>query len=244
MQQTTHASRLRYLDAADLDDADVDFSRLDVRSSHGERLGDLDGFVVDPESGRVLYTVVDSGGWFSSRRLLVPIGHARVDRDGRALLVEDSREILLRYPEFREQNFRNFSDEEFRSYQRKMTGDEDDQRHYRQPDWWKPGAIRAERLRPIEPRPFRDQRSTAVAAGELRSETADREMVIGRGEDEGPGGESPHWGGRAQPGDVLGIETGGETTRVGDTGADEDERRRTAERAVVDDEPRPDRTGR
>ena len=41
---------------------------------------------------------------------------------------------------------------------------------------------------------------------------------------------SPHYGGRAQPGDVLGLETGGETTEIGDTAEDEDERRRAAER--------------
>jgi hypothetical protein len=37
---------------------------------------------------------------------------------------------------------------------------------------------------------------------------------------------SPHHGGRAQPGDILGLETGGETTELGDTAEDEDERRR------------------
>jgi hypothetical protein len=42
--------------------------------------------------------------------------------------------------------------------------------------------------------------------------------------------ESPHDGGRAQPGDVLGIETGGETTEIGDTSEDENERRRRAEK--------------
>ena len=41
---------------------------------------------------------------------------------------------------------------------------------------------------------------------------------------------SPHYGGRAQPGDVLGLETGGETTEIGDTAEDENERRRKAER--------------
>jgi hypothetical protein len=43
------------------------------------------------------------------------------------------------------------------------------------------------------------------------------------------GDVSPHYGGRAQPGDVLGIETGGETTEIGDTDEDENERRRKAE---------------
>jgi hypothetical protein len=35
---------------------------------------------------------------------------------------------------------------------------------------------------------------------------------------------------RAQPGDVLGIERGGETTSLGDTEESEDERRRDAEK--------------
>ena len=47
------------------------------------------------------------------------------------------------------------------------------------------------------------------------------------------GDESPHYGGRAQPGDILGIETGGETTGIGDTSEDEDERRRDSEKAAA-----------
>lgn len=39
---------------------------------------------------------------------------------------------------------------------------------------------------------------------------------------------------RAQPGDVLGIERDGETTELGDTAEDEDERLDDAERAVHD----------
>ncbi len=41
---------------------------------------------------------------------------------------------------------------------------------------------------------------------------------------------------RAQPGDVLGIERGGETTSLGDTEEDEDRRRRELEDEAVDDE--------
>jgi uncharacterized protein YjbJ (UPF0337 family) len=40
---------------------------------------------------------------------------------------------------------------------------------------------------------------------------------------------SPHFGGRAQPGDVIGVETGGEQTHVGETTEDENKRRRSAE---------------
>ena len=49
---------------------------------------------------------------------------------------------------------------------------------------------------------------------------------------EGAGDASPHFDGRAQPGDVLGVETGGERTYVGDTSEDEDKRRRDAEKAA------------
>jgi hypothetical protein len=41
---------------------------------------------------------------------------------------------------------------------------------------------------------------------------------------------------RAQPGDVLGIERGGETTSLGDTEEHEDERRRDAEQENAKDQ--------
>jgi len=41
---------------------------------------------------------------------------------------------------------------------------------------------------------------------------------------------------RAQPGDVLGIERGGETTSLGETDEDENTRRQEAEEAVDDDQ--------
>ena len=47
------------------------------------------------------------------------------------------------------------------------------------------------------------------------------------------GDTSPHFGGRAQPGDILGIETGGETTAIGDTTEDENERRADLEKAAA-----------
>ena len=37
---------------------------------------------------------------------------------------------------------------------------------------------------------------------------------------------------RAQPGDVLGLDTDGERTYIGDTSEDEDRRRREAEKAA------------
>jgi hypothetical protein len=42
----------------------------------------------------------------------------------------------------------------------------------------------------------------------------------------------PHFDGRAQPGDVVGIETGGERTHIGETGDDEHRRLESAERSA------------
>jgi hypothetical protein len=166
MEHPTFASRLRYLDAHDVDDSIVDFQSLDVRGVDGSSLGDLDGFLVDATSGRVLYTVVDSRGWFRSRRVLVPIGHATVDRQKGALCLDVTRDTLRNYPEFDESRFREFSDEDLRTYEQRMAQaccpDESPQpeaggsarRHYQQPAWLASGIFSLERLRPVESRPY------------------------------------------------------------------------------------------
>src|SRR5688572_1901271 len=170
MERASYAARLRYLDADDVDDSVVDFDGLDVRGRDGEKLGDVNGFIVDLASGRVLYVVVDSGGWFRSRRFLAPIGHAAVDQGRRALMLDITRDRLHDYPEFDEGRFSEFSDADLRMFESRMAKvccpeeplEEpledvsvgawayDTRRHYRQPDWWTGGAYAHERLRPVE----------------------------------------------------------------------------------------------
>ena len=260
MAQTTYAARLRYLAADEVGNADINFKKLDVRGHDNSKLGDVDGFIVDADTGRVYYTVVDSGGWFTSRRLLLPVGHGTIDRSAPALRVDVSKETLARYPEFDANRFQSFSDEDFQAYERRMAlaccPDEpiedvaigarpfDTRRHYSQPDWWRPGASNRERFKPV----------AAVATGLSPGvrEAYDRDLVTARAwEDEPPRRQdeeagrgddvSPHLGGRAQPGDVLGLETGGEQTFIGDTSEDENKRRLSAEhiaRELDEDEPR------
>lgn len=286
MAQTTYASRLRYLDADDLGDSATDFDDLDVHGTDGEKLGELDGFLVEPTAGRVLYLVVDSGGWFTSRRFLLPVEHATVDRDAKSLRVNVSKQSLRGYPDFDEDRFGSFSDDEFHSYHRRMgaawttntitgsstsstsspAGAFDANTSYRQPAWWPSNAYRAERLRPISSGSFgartgdtlRTDRATVLeerhthgtvthshpGGHEPHSHDRERELVTARDRDDSrrdhdsvheAGGRdrddvSPHFGGRAQPGDILGIETGGETTNIGDSAEDENKRRRAAEK--------------
>ena len=80
--------QLRVVDAGDIDDDRTDFDGLNVLDTAGQKLGDVDGFIVHRDTKRPYYVVVDSGGWFSSRSFLVPIGHARLDADNQALRVD------------------------------------------------------------------------------------------------------------------------------------------------------------
>jgi hypothetical protein len=255
MEHTTYASRLRYLDADDVDDGAIDYEGLSVRGPDGHELGQVDGFIVDAQAGRVYYVVVDSGGWFSSRRLLLPVGHAALDTADKALRVDVTREALSHYPEFDQDTFTRFSDQDLRQFESRMVeaccSDEaiddvsvrswayDTRRHYAQPSWWTRDSYPQERLRPVEqpiqhagiapPPPIRESHGAELMTARERTDADD---------------VSPHFEGRAQPGDVLGIETGGERTYVGETAEDENKRRRDAERALAKDDEGPRRSDR
>jgi hypothetical protein len=222
---------LRLIDADDLDDSIVDFEKLKVRSSTGDTLGHVDGFVVDRDSGRPYYVVVDAGGWFKSKHFLLPIGHAQLDEDRDAILTDLGRERVDRFPGFDKDEFDRWSDDEMRRVAEETStacGFVDttiavwERSTYRQPTWWRssfyPQGRAAARTSEAASNPH-----SAAASG--RAASAEREAVVAKG-----GESSPHPGGRAQPGDVVGIETGGERTHIGDTKATENERRRDAER--------------
>jgi hypothetical protein len=234
-----HSSRLQYVDADEVGSEVVDFDGLKVRRPDGEKLGEVDGFIVDRDAQRAYYVVVDSGGWFRSQQFLVPIGHARIDDDGDALVLDVTRESINRYPEFDRDSFERFDADELRAYQARFddaccgdaVGTHD---HFAQPTWWRreyynwdvPAAVGTAGTVSMDRDTVkdRDERSRVVR-------DRDRDAVYAR---EG-GDVSPHLGGRAQPGDVLGLETGGETTGLGDTDEAENERRRDAERAAGHD---------
>ena len=257
MENATYAARLRYLDADDVDDAVVDYDGLEVHGPGGEKLGNVDGFIIDADARRVNYVVIDTGGWFTSRRLLLPVGHASVSGDRTSLDVDVNKDALRRFPDFDETGFHELSDDELRAFERNTvlaccpdepledvsvtTWGYDSRRHYTQPDWWRRASYPVERLRPVEATALREPEAAPVPSSVRPAAPVggahDRDLVRAR---EGADGDvSPHFDGRAQPGDVLGIETGGERTGIGETSEDEDARRRSAGRAAPADEPRP-----
>jgi len=158
-------SRLRYLDVDDLDDSTLAYRKLTIRGRTGDDLGSLDGLVVETASGRPIYYVIDSGGWFMGRRYLIPVGRASLEASRNALVVDADRDIIRSYPEFSTHAFMAMSDDEIRRYERRILHTinpnasasttyweaYDRLPDYSQPDWLRPAARqstpqRAERL--------------------------------------------------------------------------------------------------
>lgn len=52
-----------------------------VYGINNEKVGKINGALVDDTTGRIRYFIVDVGGWFSSKEVLVPAGLARIAGD-------------------------------------------------------------------------------------------------------------------------------------------------------------------
>lgn len=227
MERTDADGRFRFVDASELRTDPVDFRELTVRSvSSQERLGTLRGFVVDADRGQLQYVAVDSGGWFTGGTYLIPPAYTRIDADEQVFWAEVTRDTISHFPEFDPKKFPTLSDAELWTIERRIieaygddpgvvapTADWDRATwpHYGQPPWWR-DEYAAARRQPVPP-----GRTDVVPSADT---------------------PTPGWpdaaGDRAQPGDVLGIERGGETTSLGDTSESEDARRQRAEDAMRD----------
>ena len=229
---------LRYIGAGKVADRTLDLDGMKVRNVSGENLGEVDGLIVDSDSGRTYYVVVDGPGWFMSKQYLLPIGQAHLSPDREALVADLTREQVNRFPGFDKDEFDRLTETDVKRINDQIgqifepgvayAADEPyyaawSRRSFEYPDWWTAEPTLPERMgasafeKPVDypaasSMPPRRERSPEVVE---RVEVHDA---------------SPHFDGRAQPGDVLGIETSGEETHVGETKADEDSRRRSAQR--------------
>ena len=227
---------LRYIEADKIQDRTLALDGMKVRNDAGEKLGNVDGLIVDADSGRTYYMVVDAPGWFSSKQFLLPIGQTHLDDDRDALVVKLSKDQVKRFPGFDKDDFETLSESDIKRINDDigMVLDPDasyeadepyyeawNRRFFQYPEWWEgmpvvpsePASIAYDRdVMPSSKAtmPPRRERSQGVERAEVHDET------------------SPHFEGRAQPGDVLGIETGGEETHIGDSKEDEDDRRHKA----------------
>ena len=227
--QPASASGYRYVSARGLSSQVLDLERLDVEDAAGDRLGDVDGFLVETASGRPRFVVVDAGGWFRTRRFLLPVEHARFDARRKGLSFDLGRDAIRRFPDIADERIETLQPDELVNYPTDVTRaccpDDEDFRRFEaerrdeSPSWW-----------------HATRWTTGVPGAPTVSATApaERDFVVGRSEERwrrsgSEGQRVDPANERAQPGDVIGIETGGERTSIGDTAEDEDRRRERAE---------------
>jgi uncharacterized protein (TIGR02271 family) len=105
MQSSTNTQNLvRLSDANDLRVAEgnEDIRGWEVRGSDGEKIGTVKDLLIDPTAMRARYLDVDlKGGLFGGgRRVLVPVGQARLDDDDDKVLLQTTADQLKDYPEY------------------------------------------------------------------------------------------------------------------------------------------------
>lgn len=76
--------RLQDIQATHRDLIGDDYYDPTGKSAYGaneEKIGKIEGALVEDTTGRIRYLIVDAGGWFSSKEVLVPAGLARIVGD-------------------------------------------------------------------------------------------------------------------------------------------------------------------
>jgi PRC-barrel domain protein len=91
---------LRYVNVDDLDSGKKTFADFTVEDPAAEKLGKLEGFVIDVDAARPYYVVVNAGGWFHTKHFLLPIGHVALDSESRNLITDVAKERVKRFPGF------------------------------------------------------------------------------------------------------------------------------------------------
>jgi len=102
---------LRISEAKELE-AWARFDHAEVTTPSGEKLGEVEGFVVDTQLGGPSYVVVDAGGWFTSRYFLLPIKNAQLDQATPAVTADLTREEVREFPGFDKDEFSSITDDE------------------------------------------------------------------------------------------------------------------------------------
>jgi hypothetical protein len=145
---------LRYVDAKDLGGSGVKLNGLEVDGMDGEKLGKVEGFIIDIASGRPYHIVVGAGHWFTHKHFLAPVGHAMLNRDGTKLIADLNIERVKRFPGFDRSKFEKLTDDDLKRLDEAMSAaccpDEvvvvttwDVGNHYRYPKWWQESYYQA-----------------------------------------------------------------------------------------------------
>jgi PRC-barrel domain protein len=135
---------LKYVDAREMTGTAADLDGAIVEGADGEKLGVVEGFIVDIEQNRPRHVVV-SAGWFIHKHFLLPIGHVTLSPDNAGLMADITKERVEGFPGFDKDEFEKFSGEELDQLDYSMAsvagGAEPAEldAHYRVPEGWESG---------------------------------------------------------------------------------------------------------
>jgi hypothetical protein len=246
---------LRYVDAKDLDDKAIKLRGLEVDSSNGEKLGKLEGFIIDSNTGRPYHVVVGSGGWFRHKHFLLPIGHVALPPARKTLVADLTKDRVERFPGFDKDEFKQLSEADLKTLDNTMSTmccpddavaievmEWETAPHLRSPSWWDADFYRPDRadkaaMNAAGASHLSSGPAPDVTAGGQHEQARERDQERQRDQSRErdrviASADVNDKGVRAQPGDVLGLDTDGERTYIGDTSEDEDKRRIEAEKAA------------
>ncbi|MEW6420991.1 MAG: DUF2382 domain-containing protein [Deinococcota bacterium] len=97
---------------------------------NGEKIGTVKDALVNPETGRIRYLIVDVGGWFSSKEVAVPVGEARFTDD--AVYFDNLTKDQVRdLEEYRYDQQYTDTDDRFATNERVLRGNKVDEAAYR-----------------------------------------------------------------------------------------------------------------
>jgi len=104
-----------------------------------EKVGTVRDALVNPTTGQLQYLIVDVGGWFSTKHVLVPIGQARFTQDGAYFdrLTKDQVRDLSEYDEGQE-----YAAERQQADERVLRAADTDQETYRREAFQTPDTLR------------------------------------------------------------------------------------------------------
>ena len=113
-----HYGLLRDYRFEDLNTED-DIRGAAIYGRNDEKLGKIDDVIFDHSTGSIKYVVVDAGGWFSTKKFLVPAHrlHSSADHDGDFMVNVDKQQIES-FPPYNESDL--YSEDRWRDYENKF----------------------------------------------------------------------------------------------------------------------------
>jgi PRC-barrel domain len=112
-----HYGTLRDYRFADLD-TDEDIRGAHVYGRDDEKLGKIDDVIFDHTTGNIRYVVIDTGGWLSSKKFIVPaervVGSAKHEDD---FQINATKQQIEAFPPYDEDDVRN--DDRWKDYEKR-----------------------------------------------------------------------------------------------------------------------------